>query len=234
MPHLPSRALLRFAAYLLPFWTVGLTLWLGRTFGEVTVDQALWHLQYAENAAIQLSEVFVAEFVVEGLLVPAVLAAFAALLHGWAARRLSGWRRAALHSTPAVAVAAAAVIVVAQFSVVSHAAGYLQPDLFAEEFVDPHKVGLVQESRRNLVLIYAESLEASYGDPGLFGDDLLAATRRLGGHSYPRYRPVPGATWTIAAMVATQVCRATQGVLGEGSAAQRPWQDLSARRHLPR
>ena len=58
--------------------------------------------------------------------------------------------------------------------------------------------------RRNLVLIYAESLEQTYGDSALFGRDLLADTRRLGGISFPSYRGAKGANWTIAGMVATQ------------------------------
>jgi phosphoglycerol transferase len=91
-----------------------------------------------------------------------------------------------------------------QFSVFSYAAAYLGPDHFARDYVDPATVALQAGQRRNLVLIYAESLEASYGDATLFGQDLLAPLRELGGRSYPWYRPATGATWTMAGIVATQ------------------------------
>ena len=72
------------------------------------------------------------------------------------------------------------------------------------DYIDPAQVRTVAQQRRNLVLIYAESLEAGYGDAHLFGKDLLAPLHRLGGRSFAWYRPAAGATWTIAGMVATQ------------------------------
>jgi phosphoglycerol transferase len=54
------------------------------------------------------------------------------------------------------------------------------------------------------VIVYAESLDAAYGDPALFGRDLLAPLRSLGGDGFPAYTQEPGTSWTIAGMVATQ------------------------------
>ncbi|HEY0825547.1 MAG TPA: sulfatase-like hydrolase/transferase [Ramlibacter sp.] len=199
-----SRSLARWGAYQLAFSTIGLASWIPRTFGEVTMEQALWHLLYADGAAIMLSEIFYVEFALQVLLVPLMFAVPAALLHGRLALRLAGWRRVGLRAAPGVAGLAATGALALQFSAFSYAAAYLEPDRFAQKFVEPRQVGLLAEHRRNLILIYAESLETGYQDAALFGRDLLAATRRLQGHSYGWYRPAAGATWTIAGMVATQ------------------------------
>jgi phosphoglycerol transferase len=183
---------------------MGLAIWVPAVFGDVTVEQAIWHVGYADGAAIMLSEIFYVEFAVHVIVIPLVFAVLATMLHGRLAQRLAGWRRRALRAAPAVAGTGALGALALQFSVVSYAAAYLEPDRFAQRFIEPTQVQLVSGTRRNLILIYAESLEAGYQDATLFGRDLLAATRHLGGHSYGWYRPAAGATWTIAGMVATQ------------------------------
>jgi phosphoglycerol transferase len=204
MPFLRRRFLLRWAAYQAAFSIAGLVVWIPATFGDVTIEQAMWHLGYADGAAIMLSEIFYVECAVYVLAVPFVFALLAAWLHGRLAPRLAGWRRRVLRAAPAMLAGAAVGALALQFSAFSYAAAYLEPDRFAEKFVEPKQVPLAQERRRNLILIYAESLETTYSDASLFGGDLLAPMRRLGGHRYGWYRPAAGATWTIAGMVSTQ------------------------------
>ncbi len=212
-PH--SRSLLRWAAYQAAFSVIGLAFWIPSAFGEVTIEQVMWHLRYAEGAAVTMSGIFLIEFAVEVVLLPFLGAVLAAWLHGQLAAQLEGRARRLLRAAPAMAGGTAVGLLALQFSAFSYAAAYLEPDRFAEKFVEPTRVQLVREQRRNLVVIYAESLETAYRDPALFGRDLLAATGRLGGHSYGWYRPAAGATWTIAGMVATQ-CGVPLRVYAEG------------------
>jgi len=202
---LPSgRSLQRLAAYWIAFSTIGLAHWLRATFGNVTVDQALWHVRFVDRAALQMSTVLMVEFSVEVLALPCAAALLAASAHGMATPRLTTWKRALLRTIPIAAWAGAVLALLLQFSVFSYAAARFEPDRFGEHYVDPRQVELKPGKPRNLILIYVESLEQTYGDADLFGRDLLAPLRRLGGYSYPSYRQVPGATWTIAGMVATQ------------------------------
>lgn len=94
--------------------------------------------------------------------------------------------------------------VLLQLSAFSYAAAHLAPDRFAQQYVDPRGVRLEPETRRNLVLIYVESMEDGYGDAAQFGRDLLAPIRAVGGESFAAYQQVPGVGWTMASMVATQ------------------------------
>jgi phosphoglycerol transferase len=222
MPFPSRRALLRFCAYQAAFSGVGLAGWIGRSFGPTSLEQILWHLRYSEGAAVRMGSLFLFEFVFEVLLFPAAFALMAAILHAAAAGRWQGRKRVALRAAPPLALALAAGMLLAQFSVFSYAAAQFGPDRFAQAFVEPKGVPLqVGAHRRNLVLVYAESLEETYGDARLFGRDLLAATRTLGGRSYACYRPMPGATWTMAAMVATQ-CGVPLKVYSEADVRHRP------------
>ena len=200
----PRRAWLRHGAYQAAFSGIGLAGWIGRSFGDTSLDQVLWHVRHSEGAAVQMGGIFALEFVVEVLLFPLLFAVLATLLHGALAERMRGGLRRLLRALPATAGGAALVALLMQFSVFSYAAASFGPDRFAETYVDPATVRLASGKPRNLVLIYLESMEQVYADPALFGRDLLAPLARLGGHSFPSYQPAPGATWTIAGMVATQ------------------------------
>ena len=59
---------------------------------------------------------------------------------------------------------------------------------------------------KNIILIYAESLEATYFDTSLFDEDLLPELRKLKERAkvYTDVRQRPGTGWTIAGMVASQ------------------------------
>ncbi len=214
------RPLVRLTAYGVACMSIGFAIWMRRSFGQITVDQVLWHLRFADRSALHMGRVFLVEFMVEVVAIPLVVAAVLSLTHLIVAPYCKGWKRAALLSlTPLGAVGALGALGL-QISLPAYASAYFQPDLFAHEYVDPAKVRLVQERKRNLVLIYAESLEATYGEADLFGQDLLAPLHNVGGRSYRRYRPVLGATWTIAAMVATQ-CGIPLNVYSEGDVRQR-------------
>lgn len=227
MLRLPRRLLPRLAAYAAGCCGIALARWIGRSFGETSLDQILWHLRYTERAAVRMGSLFLFEFSFEVLLFPLVAALVLALAHGVAAERWPGRGRMALRAAPVLVLAGALAALLAQFSVPSHVLAQFGPDRFAQAYADPSGVPLqAGERRRNLVLIYAESLEATYGDAELFGRDLLAPLHALGGVSFPDYRPMPGATWTMAAMVATQ-CGVPLKVYSEADLRPRPGRKAS-------
>jgi len=202
LPRLPASS--HFPAYALASLGIGLAGWIRRSFGETALDQILWHLRYLEPAGTSMGSIFLFEFVCEVLLFPLAIALLAAVLHGMLAGPPRRWQRGVLASMPWLAALAASLALLHQFSVFSFVAAQFQPDRFAESYVDPRTVRVTEGKTRNLVLIYVESLEQTYGNKALFGRDLLADTRRLGGFSFSSYRGAEGANWTIAAMVATQ------------------------------
>lgn len=183
---------------------LGAVLWMDRTFGDVSLDQILWHLLYADSTAVHISTLFLVEFLVEAILVPGMFALVAALVHTILSPRLAGWQRRLLRGVPGAVCGCAFGILAVQLSVVSYARAYWGPDRFAESYVEPKGVQLETKTRRNLVVIYVESLEATYEDADLFGTDLLAPLRQAGGSSFGTYRPLPGMNWTMEGIVSTQ------------------------------
>jgi phosphoglycerol transferase len=206
----------RFIVYSAAVFGVALALWIGRMFGSPTIDQIRYHLRYAEGAAVEMSEVFAATFLVEVAGVALALGAVAAALHAWLTRGRSGWQARIMRAVPPVALAAGATVLLLQFSVFSYAAAHFDEDRFGRAYLDPSRTRLTEVGRRNLILIYVESLEETYSDAALFGTDLITPLRSLGGNSLPAYHQSPGATWTIAAMVATQ-CGVPLTVYSESS-----------------
>jgi phosphoglycerol transferase len=196
---------LRVLVYFLGFFAFGLAGWIHRTFGAPNIDQIVYHLRFAEGAAVEMSQIFVLTFAVEVVAFPLLFAIAAAALHAAVAQWQPAWRAHVLRITPAAAIAAGVGALLLQFSVFSYAAAYFGPDVFSAAYVDPHRTHIVPAKRtRNLVLIYVESLEATYGNREIFGTDLLAPLRGLGGWSFANYQPAPGATWTMGGIVASQ------------------------------
>lgn len=196
--------LLRLLAYGAGVFAAAFALWVDRMFGSPSIDQILYHLHYAEGAAVEMSEVFVITFLVEVLGLSLAAAAVMTALHARLARGRSGWLAGAMRVLPHLATAGGLAMLLLQFSVFSYAAAHFDEDRFGKSYSDPISAKLLEVKRRNLVLIYVESLEETYSNATLFGSDLLAPLREVGGRSLPEYRQAPGATWTIAAMVATQ------------------------------
>jgi phosphoglycerol transferase len=197
-------SLKRFLAYAGGFLAIGIARWIGQCFGSPDIDQILYHLHYSEGAAVHMGEVFMATLLVEGIGAPLVLAALATALHGLLAGH---WpqRRPHLRAGPVLAVLAGLAALLHQFSAFAYVAAQFGPDHFAEQYVDPRQVKLQDaEHPRNLLLVYVESLEKDYGDPALFGRDLLAPLHKLGAQGFAAYHQAPGTNWTIAAMVGTQ------------------------------
>ena len=66
-----------------------------------------------------------------------------------------------------------------------------------------------QPGAKSLVLIFAESLEATYSRPDLFGEDLTPrlTTLAASGKQFADMRQVPLAAWTTGALVAAQCAR---------------------------
>jgi len=194
----------RFLVYFTGLFAAALAPWVNRTFGSPTIEQVLYHLRFAEGAALEMSEVFVSTFLVEVLLAALILAGIASALHTVLEQGRGLWRARGARALPPLVVGGGLTMLLMQFSAFSWAAAHFEKDRFAQSYLDPAAVALMEGKRRNLILIYVESLEETYSDQALFGADLLAPLRTVGGRSLPAYRAAPGATWTIAALVATQ------------------------------
>jgi phosphoglycerol transferase len=201
------RAWLSFSFFFFGFFLLGFSRWLGVSFDSPSIDQILYHLYYSDGMGLDIGRIFLFTFIVECLVFPLVLAVGATALQTVLTRLMGRRRDRPGHMLAAVLPGAAAccgvLALMLKLSVFSWVGYHFAEDRFSGAFVNPAQVQLKPARLKNLVLIYVESLEDTYSDGRIWGRDLLRPVRELGGTSFA-YRPAPGATWTIAGMVATQ------------------------------
>ena len=209
-----------FIYYFLAFVLIGLSGWIESSFDNPTIDQIIYHMYYSEGAAIKFGRIFAITFMAECIVFPIVFSAIATFTHRIIFRRffqssddvlLSVQRtctqvlqKTLFWSMPIAAVVMGTTILLLKLSVFSYIGYYFSEDQFSHNFANPNDVKLTKGKLKNLVLIYVESLEDTYGDTQLFDSDLLLPLRRLGGVHFQSYKPAAGATWTMGGIVATQ------------------------------
>ena len=196
-------------AYFIAFSLLGFSHWLRDSFGTPTIDQILFHWHYSAGIGVTVGRTFVLTFAAECIGFPLLLSVGATflqlLLQRLLALRWPALGHWALETVPSVvAVCCGIAVLILQLSVMTWVGYKLGPDYFASEYVNPNRVALKPARLKNLLLIYVESLEDSYGDASVWGRDLLEPMRQVGGVSFRNYHTTPGSSWTIAAMVATQ------------------------------
>lgn len=206
-------------------------IWVRRTFGLISVDQLLMNLPGGEGAG---GDELVRGAVVVILLVPAALVLVMLLLAEKSRRELHrggvlrGRGRWVLRGIAAVLAVAVPVGGVAVFGSTIGAAEYVQAyareaaggTTLADYYAVPrHGVGANAQGgpgmrhdggsdgeRRNLVLIYLESIEDAFSDASLFGTNMLAPVEEAtdGWDALPALRQYDGGGWTMAGLVSTQ------------------------------
>lgn len=167
--------------------------WFARRFGRVDLDQILYHLQQSPGALVKADSALVHNAIRNCVLAPlayALVLTLALASVGRLQRRYFTWPGQVIAFTLASGWAV-------------HAAVVMQPpDFSGEDWIAEHYAApaqpLAPAQKRNLVLIYAESLETAYGVDPLAG---LPAGDNL---SFSDFRQLPGTGWTIAGMVSSQ------------------------------
>ena len=188
----------RYSIYLLAYFLACASYWLNRYFGVPDLDQILYHLNVGAEGLVSSAPVLLKRFVRWCVIAPLLLLG----LTVWAERRrVSTHWRAPL---PLLLLCGVVAHWVWQTSAVSHVLARFGPDYFAAHYVAPGSVAIHADKPKNLVIIYIESLEASYNRTDLLGANLVAPLDALSGQRFAQFRQTPGTGWTIAALVATQ------------------------------
>lgn len=184
--------------------------WFHRFFGRVEIDQALYHLQLSSSNIFRADSNLVVSAVRNIALAP-VLYALLLLLAWKGVARLWGKSSMALTvSAPAlrplglIALFAGAGFYFAQQNLIFADTSAEEGDWIAGLYVPP-KISSKPDRKRNLVLIYAESLEASL--QRAFPDDPFFEDLRLEKYqptTFRDFRQLKDTGWTIAGIVGSQ------------------------------
>lgn len=212
---------------------VGLAVWLTKNFGTVTLDQLVFHLDFGGEALLNVDKVLVLSFLKAVVGLPALLAILLSIGDAVISRKFargqsedsarSGIRNNGIarlvRALPAWRGTVVVIAGVGFFLQSISAFAFLvqenfSDDYFVGNYVHPSQVRVEPKSPKNLVLIYVESLEASYADQELYGDDLIRGLTSLEGHSFGKFMQVPGTGWTMAGIVSSQCGMPLKNIFG--------------------
>jgi phosphoglycerol transferase len=212
---------------------IGISLWLTKHFGTVTLDQLIYHLDFGGDALISIDEILVYSFLKSVILAPAILALICSVFDSYISRTITVMliKNTALKMPPhnflirlfqrlairrgflviiggiwffLQSVSAFAFIIQEQFS----------KDYFSDNYTYPSDVTVKPLKPKNLVLIYVESFEASYADPAYFGKNLVKSLTDLHGNTFDKFTQVPGTGWTMAGIVSSQCGMPLKNIFG--------------------
>jgi len=179
--------------------------WFRQKFGKVEIDQILFHLQPASHTILYSDQLTVWSGIKNCILGPIL---YTTILMTLFSRARGKCRRVgdAFLALPVQAVAqlgAAAITI--SMTLTFPASAVAGEDWIATLYREPANLGIPRH-KKNLILIYGESLEFSYGASPFEGDllgpldhGLLARAK-----SFPHFRQMAGTGWTIAGMIASQ------------------------------
>ncbi len=180
--------------------------WIRFHFGSVSFEQIVTNLPISGGAEGVGNNGLLTEALIVCLAVPIALTTLVAvgrLL--WSRRRVSrpGVRRRRL-ALPTVALAIALGTLLTVAGVPQYAAAMLDQRTIADYYVRP-AVTSTPSHPKNLITIYLESTENTYGDTNIFGQNLLAnldaATESYAPYDLGMYHT---GGWTMAGIVGTQ------------------------------
>jgi phosphoglycerol transferase len=190
----------------LALMAAGLAVWVRLHFGAITFDQIVSNFPVVDAQNVGNTALF-GQAVLASVVLPILVMAFAAMLLGGRraagkARRLDNWLRLVVPLLAAV-VAFGALITTARLP--EYVAAVIADRTF-EPYYQPPTITKVPAKPKNLITIYLESVEESYSDPAVFGQDLLAGLTAgtAGWATYHGLREDPGGGWTMAGLIGTQ------------------------------
>jgi phosphoglycerol transferase len=219
------RPLIRLMVYFAAFFLLFFAFWVNDNFGEPSLEQILYHMQFGMEGLVD-TDIGIVHSFINHCLVGAFVVAFALVaierllglylvhrLHTsqvphsksaiWLEKISKGIYWMINHRAPLYTLLACFVYFGVQFSILNYMHQKFGRDYFAENYLNPKKVKVTANHPKNLVLIYVESLENSYREESLFGKNLLKSLDHIGGVSFDSYRQAPGTGWTIAGVTAT-------------------------------
>lgn len=207
-------------------WWIALTttigsVWIVVNFGQLELSQFVYHLLNLAEVAKPMGFWFVALSALGVLVLPLLAAVtLAELAERHRASRLRApaqqnlpsatWRRVGTVAlsgalVPAVLAGVSSPVfasTIGVFSFINNA----KPSTFLQQYYDFPRAVYQPEKPTNLVMIYVESLENTYRNEQLWGENLLDSLDQAtaGWMEFSDFQEVRGTGWTIAGIVASQ------------------------------
>jgi phosphoglycerol transferase len=172
-------------------------------FGKITAEQILFHIQWVEgNFEFDIGIIrwlFIESFVVAYVSFVVIYVIYRAL-----SRKIKYLRNFKKISYVPFIMFIILICVVCNEIKIWDLVNFNNDDFIKDNYVKPVVVKSQKIKQKNLVLIYVESLEKTYGSKLIFGENLLQSLDDLPGFEFQNYIQTPNTEWTMAAIVGSQ------------------------------
>ncbi|NTU68622.1 MAG: sulfatase-like hydrolase/transferase [Chlorobiaceae bacterium] len=187
---------------LLPFWILG-------TFGNnVSVEQILFHVMSGLEAVEATDRTLKVSFVQHVLAVPLIFPLTAAIIPVIASRfakQRAGDVEKLLGATCILLLLAGSGTFIHKLHIFQYITSRFGRDIFSGLYADPGKQHLkVPDRKKNMVLIYVESLESDLSDLRPGHRDAISEIDDLPGRQVKEFFQAPGTGWSIAGIISSQ------------------------------
>lgn len=231
MHRMPLKTFTKLSAYWFAFFLFLMSSWLKYKFGHPNFEQFLYHLQFGSEGLIDVDPALIKSLIEQIFLALGL----ALLIIGYEKaiirireigfksykqqqiqwlktlinRSAQGIELASYwlfaHKLPVILITCASAILLTQLSFWSYLSSLQYSEFLDKEYVKPEQIS-APKHKKNLVLIYVESLEQSYADKSRFGTNLLSGLDVDFPHTtnFAAYKQTPGTGWTIAGILSTQ------------------------------
>lgn len=203
--HSPGRALLARLLLTLALVSVAIAGWIRYRFGNVSFDAIMTNVPGVGGKGAGNADL-IPEAVVVCLVIPTLIVVVGSVVLQLIRRNQPRHQiRRPRMVVPVGAFAASLVVLLTVAGVPQQATALLSRESFAPYYTDP-VITSVPDKPRNLVTIYLESMENSFSDEDVFGENLLADLDEVT-QDWARYdglREYPEGGWTMAGLVGTQ------------------------------
>lgn len=219
-----AESTLKITQYWLGFFFLKLTWWIGWKFGNPTVEQIFYHFQFGaeglKNADPTVFKSFVTHCIAIPLLFAIALCVTQYLISTFALGNENYFKKSLIRHpsitttiiykicfvhTGGILVAAGSIVFLMHISFFSNVY-YTQKSPFLENnYISPGKI-ITGTNKKNLILIYSESLENTFSDEKITGSDRLYPLTKIKDYSttFNQFRQTFGTGWTMAGIVASQ------------------------------
>jgi phosphoglycerol transferase len=203
----------RFFWYLPVFLFLTNVLWISRKFGNPTVEQFIFHVQFGIEGLNGYDKELVFNYFKNTVLGSLAYASIAILLEEFLLHKpitkLKNSREFIRliigNRIPLIIFILASIIASTRFGVYAYLSTTSTRDFIANNYVNPESIQIQPaKNPKNLLLIYIESMEFSYRREDIFGKNLISQLDNISGLEFSKYPQMPGTGWTIAGIVSTQ------------------------------
>jgi phosphoglycerol transferase len=195
------------ATYFAVFFPFFFVRWIVVRFGAVSFDQIIFHM--SENpkglTTVDVSNIY--SFLIHAIVAPL----FAAILLIYFSKKIktkdNSFSKVYFKLKPRLLILLIGLIFsFNELSFGAYVGGFFGEDYFSKEYVFPETVKLSPGKKKSILLVYIESLDSLYSDEKLFGKNLLKGLNKHldKGVSFNNFYQMPGASWTIAGISASQ------------------------------